>query len=98
MALPAFGQQPAIRAQVERQINSLVQIYKTVHAAPELSHHEAKTSALLASELGTLGYTVTDHVGKYPNPAWQGYGVVAVLRNGAGPTVLLRAELDALPV
>ena len=104
LAFPALAQQPALHAQpslqarVEPQLESLVQIYKTVHEAPELSHHEAKTSALLAAELRSLGYTVTDHVGKYPNPDWQGYGVVGVMKNGPGPTVLVRAELDALPV
>lgn len=84
--------------QVDRQLNSLVVIYKDIHAAPELSHQEARTSALLATELRSLGYTVTDHVGKYPNPRWQGYGVVAILHNGSGPTVLVRADMDGLPV
>ena len=45
-----------------------------------------------------MGYDVTEHVGKYENPQWTAYGVVAVLRNGSGPTVLVRTELDALPV
>jgi amidohydrolase len=85
-------------AQVEKQLGSLVHIYKDIHAAPELSHQESRTSALLAHELRSLGFEVTDHVGKYPNPRWQGYGVVAVLRNGTGPTVLVRADMDALPV
>ncbi len=45
-----------------------------------------------------MGYTVTERVGKYEDPKWTGHGVVAVMKNGAGPTVLLRTELDALPV
>ena len=52
----------------------------------------------MAKELAALGYEVTDHLGKYENPRWTGYGVVGVLRNGSGPTVLVRTELDALPV
>jgi hippurate hydrolase len=80
------------------QLESLVGIYEQMHAAPELSHHEANTSALLATELRSLGFSVTDHVGRYPKPEWQGYGVVAVMKNGTGPTVLVRADMDALPV
>jgi hippurate hydrolase len=53
---------------------------------------------MLASQLRASGYAVTDHVGKYPSGRWQGYGIVAVLRNGTGPTVLVRADMDALPV
>jgi len=83
---------------VDQELPSLVATYKSIHAAPELSHHEEKTSALLAERLRSVGYEVTDHVGKYPNPEWQGYGVVAVMKNGAGPTVLVRADMDALPV
>ncbi len=98
LALPAYAQDPALNAQVDRQLDALVHIYKEIHAAPELSHHEVHTSALLAGELRSLGYAVTDHVGKYPNPQWRGYGVVAVMKNGDGPTVLIRADMDALPV
>ncbi|WP_353071044.1 amidohydrolase [Tunturiibacter gelidiferens] len=53
--------------------------------------------ALLASELRKVGYTVTERVGKYPDGS-QAYGVVAILKNGAGPTLLVRTDLDALPV
>ncbi len=77
---------------------SLLANYKKLHSAPELSHHEEKTSAFVAKELRSLGYDVSDHVGKYDQPQWTGYGVVGVLRNGRGPTVLVRTELDALPV
>jgi amidohydrolase len=68
----------------------LQKLYVDLHSHPELSLHEARTSAEIASRLRQLGYDVADHVG--------GYGVVAVLRNGSGPTVLLRADMDALPV
>src|SRR5713101_522846 len=94
----AAAQQPGVDKIVEQELPSLVSTYKQLHAAPELSHHEEKTSALLARELRSYGYEVTEHVGKYSNAAWQGYGVVAVLKNGPGPTVLVRADMDALPV
>src|ERR1017187_6017116 len=65
-------------------------LYLDLHQNPELSAHETQTAAKLASRLRGLGYEVTEHVG--------GTGVVAILKNGAGPTVMLRTELDALPV
>jgi amidohydrolase len=76
----------------------LLTTYKMLHAAPELSHHEEKTSAFFAGELRKFGYTVTEHIGKYEKPEWAGFGVIGVMKNGAGPTVLIRTELDALPV
>src|SRR4030095_12882000 len=82
----------------QKTMDWLLTTYKMRHAAPELSHHEEKTSAFFASELRKLGFTVTEHLGKYEHPEWTGYGVVGVLKNGTGPTVLLRTELDALPV
>jgi len=69
-----------------------------LHAAPELSHREEKTSTYFASQLRALGYEVTEHVGKYERPEWVGHGVVALMKNGSGPTVLVRTDLDALPV
>jgi amidohydrolase len=78
---------------------SLLSTYKSLHAAPELSHHEEKTSAFVANELRALGYTVTEHIGKYAgHPEWVGYGVIGERKNGDGPTVYIRTELDALPV
>ncbi len=65
-------------------------LYLDLHEHPELSSHETQTAAKLAERLRTLGYEVTEHVG--------GTGLVAILKNGAGPTVMLRTELDALPV
>jgi amidohydrolase len=94
---PALAQQ-SLDAMIDRDIASLVATYKALHAAPELSHHEEKTAAFFATQLRAMGYTVTERVGKYERPEWTGYGVVAVLKNGAGPTVLVRTELDALPV
>jgi hippurate hydrolase len=68
-----------------------------LHAHPEISMHEERTSALLAEELRKAGYTVTEHIGHYPD-GQAAFGVVGILKNGAGPTVLLRTDMDALPV
>jgi hippurate hydrolase len=65
-------------------------LYLDLHQNPELSAHETQTAAKLAERLRSAGYDVTEHVG--------GTGVVAILKNGAGPTIMLRTELDALPV
>jgi amidohydrolase len=92
------GAQQSLDALIERDIASLVSAYKMLHAAPELSHRESKTSAFLAGELRSLGFTVTERVGKYDRPEWTGYGVVAVMKNGDGPTLLVRTDMDALPV
>jgi amidohydrolase len=89
---------PTLDAMIDRELNAIVSTYKMLHAAPELSHHEEKTATFFAGELRKLGYTVTERVGKYEQAGWTGYGVVAVMSNGSGPTVLLRTELDALPV
>lgn len=90
--------QQSLDALIDRDIAALVTTYKTLHAAPELSHYEEKTATFFAAQLRAMGFTVTERVGKYEAPQWTGYGVVAVMKNGAGPTVLLRTELDALPV
>ena len=97
LVIPARGQQ-SLDAMVDRELAALVSTYKMLHAAPELSHYEIKTSAFFASQLRALGYTVTENVGKYAQPNWKGYGVVAMMKNGDGPTVLVRTDLDALPV
>src|SRR5256714_9697659 len=83
---------------IAQELPQLVATYKSLHSAPELSHHEDKTAALLARELRGFGYEVTEHAGKYEKPEWQGHGIVALMKNGAGPTVLVRADMDALPV
>lgn len=66
------------------------QLYLDLHEHPELSGHETQTAVKLATDLRRLGYEVTEHVGNT--------GVVALLKNGPGPTIMLRTELDALPV
>jgi hippurate hydrolase len=97
-ALSASAQQLSLDAMIDRDIGSWLTTYKALHAAPELSHREEKTSVFVAGELRKLGFTLTEHIGKYQNTSWVGYGLVAVLKNGPGPTVLVRTELDALPV
>ena len=82
---------------VNGQLPNLVATYKGIHSHPELSHHEEHTAALLAAELRKAGFAVTEHVGKYPDGS-QAFGLVALLQNGAGPKLLIRADMDALPV
>ncbi len=72
------------------EMKSLVELYTHFHLHPELSLQEVQSAARIAEELKSLGFTVTEKVG--------GTGVVAVLKNGPGPTVLVRADMDALPV
>ena len=98
LSLTTNAQQLSIDAMIERDIASMLSTYKMLHAAPELSHREEKTSLFFAGELRKLGYTVTERLGKFDNADWTGYGVIAVMKNGNGPTVLVRTELDALPV
>ena len=82
---------------VDGEISGLVSTYKGLHSHPELSHHEEMTAALLATELRKAGFAVTEHVGKYSDGS-QAYGVVAILENGPGPRLLIRTDLDALPI
>ncbi len=86
----AAAQTTALAPQVDTLLPDAHALYLDLHQHPELSSHETRTAAELAGRLRTLGYEVTEHVG--------GTGVVGVLKNGAGPTVMLRTELDALPV
>ncbi len=76
---------------------ALIDIYKDLHAHPELSHFEVNTSALLAEELRKAGYAVTEHVGVYSDGS-KAYGVVGILKNGVGPMLLVRGDMDALPI
>jgi metal-dependent amidase/aminoacylase/carboxypeptidase family protein len=77
-------------ANLANQLPKLEALYKDIHAHPELSMQETRTADLAARHLGDDGYEVTTGVGKT--------GVVGLLRNGEGPTVMLRADMDALPV
>src|SRR5215216_7424474 len=98
LAFNITAQQLSLDAMIDRDIAAWLTTYRNLHTAPELSHREEKTSAFVAGELRKLGFTVTERIGKYQNAQWSGYGVVAVMKNGQGPTVLVRTELDALPV
>ena len=93
-----IAQAPAdLKSSVEAQLPSLIETYKDFHRNPELSHHEERTSAKLAAALRSLGYTVTENVGLYEDGS-KAHGIVAILENGKGPRLLLRADMDALPV
>jgi amidohydrolase len=97
-ALAAAAQAPAdLKPSVEAQLPSLIETYKDFHRHPELSHHEEQTSAKLAADLRNLGYTVTEHVGVYQDGS-NAWGIVAVLENGPGPRLLIRSDMDALPL
>src|SRR5216117_836557 len=82
----------------DAELPSLLGIYKDIHTHPELSGYEERTAALIAQELRAAGCQVTEHLGKYENSKLKGYGVVGVMKNGDGPTVLVRTDMDALPV
>ena len=81
---------PDLRQDVAADYAYLYDLYRHFHANPELSFQEEKSAARLAEELQGLGFAVTRRVG--------GHGIVGVMENGAGPTVLVRADMDALPV
>jgi len=81
---------PAALPGLDAAYPKLDALYQDLHRNPELSRHEDRTAAKLAAQLRVLGFEVTEHVG--------GRGIVGVLRNGPGPTVLVRADMDALPV
>ena len=101
IAASAAGQNtapaPDLSADVQQQLTALTETYKHLHRNPELSRHEEKTSAFLAEELRKLGYSVTEHVGRYTDGS-QADGVVAVMEDGPGPRLLIRTDMDALPV
>jgi amidohydrolase len=80
----------AIEASVEADYPKLDALYKDIHAHPEIAFQEVKTAAKLAAEMRGLGFDVTEKVGKT--------GLVAIYRNGDGPTIMVRTELDALPM
>ena len=94
----AFAQEQPVEKIAEGELPSLLAIYKDIHSHPELSTREEKTSALVAKELRAAGCEVTENFGKYDNPNLKCYGVIGIMKNGTGPTVLVRTDLDALPV
>jgi amidohydrolase len=104
VSVPAFAQGTApsapgfdvaaakarIAANLDKTYPALDALYKDIHSHPEVGFQENRTAALLAVQMRKLGFTVTEHVGKT--------GIVALYKNGTGPTVLVRTELDALPM
>jgi amidohydrolase len=90
MSTAASAQDRSLGQAIGRDMPELMALYRDLHANPELSMQETRSAGLLAAEARRLGYTVTTGVG--------GTGVVAVLENGRGPVLLLRADMDALPV
>lgn len=79
-----------VAARVDGMYPWLESVYKDLHANPEIAFQEVRTAAKLAAEMRKLGFTVTEKVGKT--------GIVAIYKNGPGPTVLVRTELDGLPM
>src|SRR5438105_1538920 len=94
----ALAQETSPEKAAVSELPSLLSIYKDIHAHPELSTREEKTAALIAKELRAVGCEVTENFGKYDDPKLKCYGVVGVMKNGTGPTVLVRTDMDALPV
>jgi hippurate hydrolase len=89
--LPALAQDAkAVAAGIDAMYPQLDAIYKDLHAHPELAFQEVRTAAKLAADLRALGFEVTEKVGKT--------GIVAIYKNGPGPTVLVRTEMDGLPM
>jgi len=94
--LPAHAEMDVVRlkATIEKSVEAdypkLDALYKDIHAHPEIAFQEVKTAAKLAAEMRALGFEVTEKVGKT--------GLVAIYRNGDGPTIMVRTELDALPM
>jgi hippurate hydrolase len=90
MLLSTTAPAATIAEGVQADMPQLMTIYRDLHSHPELSMQEVRSPAILAAEARKLGYEVTEHVGKS--------GVVAVMKNGPGPVLLIRADMDALPV
>jgi amidohydrolase len=90
MTLPTSANAAALAEAIRADMPQLMTLYRDLHANPELSMQEVRTPAKLAPEMRKLGFEVTEKVGKT--------GVVAVMKNGPGPVLLLRADMDGLPV
>jgi amidohydrolase len=90
MAMDVAADKAAIDQEFAADWPHLEGLYKDIHSHPEIAFQEQRTSALLAKEMRALGFEVTEHVGKT--------GIVAIYHNGPGPVVMIRTELDALPM
>src|SRR5215212_8014228 len=90
MAMTSPSTAASLADSIKADMPQLMNLYRDLHANPELSMQEVRTPAKLAPEMRKLGFDVTEKVGKT--------GVVAVMKNGPGPVLLIRADMDALPV
>ncbi len=93
LILPAFTQSiadDALKNAISKNYPYIHKLYSHLHSHPELSFHEQETAKRMAKELRQVGFKVTEGVG--------GYGLVALMRNGEGPTVMIRTDMDALPI
>src|SRR5687768_11985460 len=90
MTLPTSSIAASLSDAIQADMPSLMALYRDLHSNPELSMQEVRTPAKLVPELKKLGFTVTEKIGKT--------GVVAVMKNGPGPVLMLRADMDGLPV
>jgi hippurate hydrolase len=97
LTVPAFSQQTPQQL-ADAELPSLVTIYKDLHTNPELSTREERTAGIVAKELKAAGCEVTERVGKYEKGNATCYGVIGVMKNGDGPVVAVRTDLDGLPV
>lgn len=97
--VPAFAQQSldsfqetqsTVQLLIDRAYPFLEKLYHNFHSHPELSFYEKETSARLARELKNIGFDVSTQIG--------GYGVVGLMKNGRGPTIMIRTDMDALPI
>jgi hippurate hydrolase len=96
-ALAAVAQQTPQQI-ADAELPSLINLYKDLHANPELSTKEERTAGVIAKELKAAGCDVTEKVGKYEKGNATCYGVIGVMKNGEGPVVAVRTDLDGLPV
>jgi amidohydrolase len=90
MTTSTAAESAALTEAVRADMPKLMELYRDLHANPELSMQEVRTPAKLAAEMRKLGFKVTEKVGKT--------GVVAMMENGPGPVLMVRADMDALPV
>lgn len=95
--LSIFAQQTPQQI-ADAELPALLTIYKDLHTHPELSTHEERSAGIVAKELKAAGCEVTENVGKYEKPDLKCFGVIGVMKNGDGPVVSIRTDLDALPV
>jgi hippurate hydrolase len=90
LLLTSATKPPTIESIISEDMAYLIDFYKTRHENPEISLEEKETAATLAAELKKIGFEVTENFG--------GYGIVGIYKNGKGPTILYRTDMDALPM